>query len=68
MEYRSLRVRVIGPLDPFADGFRAELAERGYRRGRRSHLTLRGLSPLLSDLRGLGGGPRSASACHELRA
>lgn len=30
MEDRSLRVRVTGPLGPFAQGFRAELAERGY--------------------------------------
>jgi integrase/recombinase XerD len=96
MDYRSLRVRVIGPLEPFADGFRAELAERGYKAwsakhqlhlvahlsrwlasqglaagelvperveqfltarraaGYTGHLTLRGLSPLLSYLRGLG--------------
>lgn len=96
MEDRSLRVRVTGPLEPFAEGFRAELVERGYtawsakhqlhlvahlsrwltseglevgqlvperteqflaaRRaaGYTSHLTPRGLSPLLSYLRGLG--------------
>jgi len=31
MEDRSLHVRVTGPLEPFAKGFRAELAEQGYR-------------------------------------
>ena len=30
MENRSRRVRVVGPLAPYADGFRAVLAERGY--------------------------------------
>jgi len=96
MEDRSLRVRVTGPLERFAKGFRAELAEQGYKAwsakhqlhlvahlsrwlasqhleagelvperveqflaargaaGYTSHLTLRGLSPLLSYLRGLG--------------
>jgi hypothetical protein len=28
----NLRVRVSGPLAPYADGFRTVLAERGYRR------------------------------------
>ncbi len=96
MEHRSLRVRVVGPLEPFAQGFRAELAERGYTQwsakpqlhlvahlsrwlasqrleagklvperveqflaarraaGYTSHLTVRGLSPLLSYLQALG--------------
>jgi len=35
MEDRSLRVRVTGPLEPFAEGFRAGLLERGCGHGRR---------------------------------
>src|SRR5262249_55134806 len=99
MEDRSLRVRVTGPLERFAKGFRAELAEQGYKAwsakhqlhlvahlsrwlasqhleagelvperveqflaargaaGYTSHLTLRGLPPLLNYRRGLGVAP-----------
>jgi len=41
---RAMRVRVSGPLAPYADGFRTVLAERGYtpsspRRNAHSHAT-----------------------------
>jgi hypothetical protein len=57
MEYRSLRVRVIGPLEPFADGFRAELAERGYKAWSAKHqLPSCGTPESLAGEPGLGSG------------
>lgn len=46
---RSERVRVIGPLGPYAAGFRGDLAEQGYRSGENLLVLMAGLSNWMAD-------------------